>query len=126
MQTIAYSGFCMNQEAYVQLAARLQALAHPVRLRILDELRSQEACVCHLQIALQRSQVYTSQQLRVLRQAGIVSARQDGQNVFYQLCDGQTRQLLAELLGPEAPSSSQPGCSCPKCQVMLRYNPDPD
>jgi len=107
----------MNQEAYVQLAARLQALAHPVRLRILDELRSQEACVCHLQAALQRPQVYISQQLRVLRQAGIVSARQDGQNVFYQLCDAQMRHLLEELLGPEAPSLPQLDCSCPRCQA---------
>lgn len=107
----------MSQDPYTSLAARFQALAHPVRLRILDELRSQEACVCHLQAALQRPQVYISQQLRVLRQAGIVSARQDGQNVFYQLCDTQTRQLLEELLGPEAPSSPQSDCPCPRCQA---------
>ena len=34
------------------------------RLRILDELRYGDACVCHLQHKLKKSQAYVSQQLR--------------------------------------------------------------
>ncbi|MBX3061322.1 MAG: winged helix-turn-helix transcriptional regulator [Anaerolineae bacterium] len=38
-----------------------KALAHPVRLQILAVLRQGEACVCHLEVILQRRQAYISQ-----------------------------------------------------------------
>jgi DNA-binding transcriptional ArsR family regulator len=64
--------------SYDDLAARFKALAHPVRLQILDMLRRGEACVCHMETALDKRQAYISQQLMVLRDAGLVDARKDG------------------------------------------------
>ena len=56
---------------YKNAALRLKALAHPVRLQILDMLRADdEVCVCHMEAAFGKRQAYISQQLMVLREAG--------------------------------------------------------
>lgn len=96
-----------------------QMLSHPVRLQILDELRRREACVCHLQAVTGRPQAYVSQQLRFLREAGLVRDEKVGQNVFYHLQDEDVRQVLQVVLGPMK-AASQPGdCSCPFCSGEL-------
>lgn len=59
-------------QAYEDVAERLRLLSLPARLRIVDMLRHREECVCVLQEALGRPQPYVSQQLRVLRKAGII------------------------------------------------------
>ncbi len=104
---------------YEQLAARFKALAHPVRLQILDMLRSGEACVCHMETALGKRQAYISQQLMVLRDAGLVDARREGLQVFYRLTDDVTAGLLDTLLGPIGGHERVPlkGCPCPHCAV---------
>ena len=61
-----------------------KALMHPVRLRILAILRNGEECVCHMEAALGLRQAYISQHLTVLREAGVVSVRRDGWNIYYQ------------------------------------------
>ena len=58
---------------YDEATIRLKAMAHPVRLQILDMLRGgDEVCVCHMEAALRRRQAYISQQLMVLRDANLV------------------------------------------------------
>lgn len=107
--------------SYEELAVRFKALAHPVRLQILDMLRSGEACVCHMETALGKRQAYISQQLMVLRDAGLVDTRKDGLQVFYCLADDITATLLDAIFGPVA--EDQPprleGCSCPRCAVSV-------
>jgi ArsR family transcriptional regulator len=105
-------------EVYRHLADKFKLLAHPARLRIMDELRSQEACVCHLQAVLKRPQAYISQQLRVLREADVVDTRQDGLNVFYHLTDSQIEMVLNAVLGPAQGPHVVPSCPCPKCQTL--------
>jgi DNA-binding transcriptional ArsR family regulator len=102
---------------YDTLAVRFKALAHPVRLRILDMLRGGEVCVCHIEAALGRRQAYISQQLMALREAGLVEARKEGLMVFYRLADAITADLLETVLGPAADSGHTPvaGCPCPDC-----------
>jgi DNA-binding transcriptional ArsR family regulator len=106
----------MNESAYQQPADLFHLLSHPVRLHILDELRRDEACVCHLQTVLERPQAYVSQQLRVLREAGIVADRKDGLLVYYRLADQQVEQMLEDVLGPAGERTRSPECSCPRCQ----------
>ena len=43
--------------------------------------------MCHLRTVLRRPQTYVSQQLRVLRDAGMVADRKDGVLVYYRLAD---------------------------------------
>jgi DNA-binding transcriptional ArsR family regulator len=107
----------MKGNSYRQAAKLFHLLSHPARLHILDELRRGEACVCHLQAVLGRPQAYVSQQLRVLREAGVVQDRKDGLLVHYQVADQQVERLLGEVLGPAGEPTCVPGCPCPRCQV---------
>ena len=106
----------MNYEA---LSDIFQMLSPPVRLQVLDELRRRQACVCHLQAVTGRPQAYISQQLRVLRDAGLVVDEKDGQNVYYRLHDDEVAQLLNQLLGQPGQPSHPEDCNCPYCTGEL-------
>jgi len=71
-----------------------KALAHPLRIRILDELRKGEVSVNDLGSRLDVEQSNLSQQLAVLRNRNILAARKDGQNVYYSVRDKQLFELL--------------------------------
>ncbi len=70
------------------------ALAHPVRTRILDELRGGEVGVTGLCFRLNVEQSTLSQQLAVLRARNIVVGRKDGQSVLYSIRDPKIFDLL--------------------------------
>lgn len=105
----------MKENAHRQAAKLFQIVSHQARLRILDELRRDEACVCHLQEVLGRPQAYVSQQLRLLREAEVVTARKDGLLVYYRLADRRVERLLEEVLGPAEPATRLRSCPCPRC-----------
>lgn len=105
----------MTHGSYRHTARLFRALAHPGRLRILDELRRGEACVCHLQAILQRPQPYVSQQLRTLREAGLITGHKKGLFIYYSLSDPLVGRLLEEILGPALRWEPFPACSCPSC-----------
>ena len=109
----------MTHNSYKGAAALYRSLAHPVRLQILDELRRSEACVCHLQAVLGRPQAYVSQQLRVLREAGIVQDDKDGLLVYYRLSNPRVERVLKEMLGPADGPTRLSSCSCPRCQTAI-------
>ena len=75
-------------------AAFFKALAHPVRIRILEVLVRGERSVQDLQAVLALEQSVVSQQLAVLRTNGIVAGRKEGVSVRYRIRD----PLIAELL----------------------------
>jgi ArsR family transcriptional regulator len=106
--------------SYRQAAELFQVLAHPGRLRILDELRREQACVCHLQTVLSRPQAYVSQQLRVLREAEIVLAEREGLNVYYRVAHAHVTDLLERVLGPGQEPTRLPHCPCPYCQAAYQ------
>jgi DNA-binding transcriptional ArsR family regulator len=62
-----------------------EVLAEPTRRRILDLLREQPRLVGELAVLLKISQPGVSKQLRVLREVGLVSVRQDAQRHWYEL-----------------------------------------
>lgn len=113
-------------EMYERQAALLKAIAHPVRLKIVDLLRAEPECVCHLSTALDKSQPYVSQQLAILRNAGVIVDERDGTNIFYRLADDNVaRQVTAACQDWDAGSANGDGngqagrmladCNCPKC-----------
>jgi ArsR family transcriptional regulator len=69
-----------------------------------------------LQGILDRPQAYVSQQLAVLRDAGVVTDRREGLYVFYRLADEQVERVLEETLGPAGPPEAVAGCPCPQCE----------
>ena len=71
-----------------------KALAHPLRIRILDELRNGEVGVNALGSRLDVEQSSLSQQLAILRSRNLVTARKEGLNVFYSISDPEVFRLL--------------------------------
>jgi DNA-binding transcriptional ArsR family regulator len=72
-----------------------RALAHPVRIRILEVLAGGERTVHELQQSLGLEQPVVSQHLAVLRGKNIVTTRKEGTSVNYALGD----PLITDLLG---------------------------
>ncbi len=106
----------MEKDRYDSAISLFSLMAHPARLQILDILRRGEACVCHLQAALGLPQPYISQQLRVLREAGVLTSRRNGLFVYYQLTDERVVHLLEDVLGPAGGEDVLSTCTCPRCQ----------
>ncbi len=67
------------------------------RLRILNLLLQQPLCVCHLQAILGEPQVKVSQQLAVLRRAGLVEAERSGAWMVYRLPESRSELLSRQL-----------------------------
>lgn len=106
-------------QPYEAQAQLLKVLTHPARLAILHILQDGEHCVCHMEAHLGYRQAYISQQLMVLREAGLIADRRDGWNVFYRVVEPRIYTVLAaveQLVGPsQRPSSTPVSCPCPKC-----------
>lgn len=71
-----------------------RALAHPVRIQILEILVRGSRTVQELQLALDLDQPIVSQQLAVLRNQNIVATRKEGPSVRYALRDPAVGDLL--------------------------------
>lgn len=114
-------------ERYQTTTTRFKALAHPVRLQILDMLRHGEVCVCHMEAALGKRQAYISQQLMVLREAELVESRKEGLSVFYRLVDDIASELLEVALGPINDKILEilTQCPCPSCAEPARETVSP-
>jgi ArsR family transcriptional regulator len=71
-----------------------KALAHPLRIRILEVLRAGERSVQDLQAALGADQSAVSKQLGLLRARAVVEARKAGTTVYYAIRDPLVGDLL--------------------------------
>ena len=71
-----------------------KALAHPLRISILDSLREGEFTVAEISQKFDVEQSNTSQQLAVLRNKNIIVARKVGLNVYYSVSDPAIFKLL--------------------------------
>ncbi len=108
------------------------ALAHPVRLQILELLRDEGAYVMHLTRALGRPQANISQHLAILRDTGLVEDEREGMTVVYRVRDPRVFELVDQLKTMALPSARRPkldvadkgcaqrggrchGCHCPRC-----------
>lgn len=72
-----------------------RALAHPARVRALELLVEGEHSVGELQPLVGIESSHLSQQLGVLRRAGLVVTRKEGSSVIYSIRDPQLVELLA-------------------------------
>jgi len=71
-----------------------KALAHPMRIQILDTLRDGEHSVNELRDILNVEAANVSQQLAILRGKNLVANRKEGNNVYYSVRDPMVFQLL--------------------------------
>ena len=72
-------------QVYVDAAKILKAISDPKRLRIVDMLSCGELCGCRILEEFHITQPTLSHDMRVLIEAGIVSDRRDGKNIYYAL-----------------------------------------
>jgi DNA-binding transcriptional ArsR family regulator len=81
------------------IAERFRALSEPTRIKILDRLREGEATVQELTDLIGSTQQNVSKHLGVLRQAGIVRRRKDGNHVHYWIADESVFALCEDVCG---------------------------
>ena len=82
----------------IERASRsLKAISHPLRLKILCTLGSQEVSVQEIVDYVGTSQSNISQHLAILRDKGILASRKDANRVYYRVTDTRTLQLIGMM-----------------------------
>ncbi|MCX4098403.1 ArsR/SmtB family transcription factor [Nocardia sp. alder85J] len=80
---------------YRMKADFFKTLAHPVRVRVLELLSQREHTVAEMLADIGVEAANLSQQLSILRRAGLVTARREGLSVTYELATPRVAELLA-------------------------------
>jgi ArsR family transcriptional regulator len=90
----------------------LRVIAHPVRIRILEELRKGVKCVSDFEKFLDISQPNVSQHLTLMRNHGVINYYMDGNLRCYFLVDPIIIDILT-LLSKEYTDPLPPPACCP-------------
>lgn len=85
MESLSAPMAVVEPGAQDQAQRLLRALAEPIRLRVVQALRHGERCVCDLTGDLDLAQSKLSFHLKVLKEAGLIHARQEGRWIYYRL-----------------------------------------
>ncbi len=111
-----------TEDQQAQLSGLFKALTHPTRLAILDVLRNGEQCVCHIEAHLGHRQAYVSQQLAVLREAGLIQDTREGLNIYYRVVRPEVfalidvaRTMVGIAIARSPFDRPRVPCPCPKC-----------
>lgn len=79
----------LSEQDIRNLTDLFQALSSPLRLRILFYLMDGEHCACEFPDVINASQPNTSRNLDILKKAGLISFRREGQKMIYALSDAR-------------------------------------
>jgi ArsR family transcriptional regulator len=85
----------VSRPLYQLKAEFFKTLGHPVRIRVLELLSVREHAVSELLAAIEIEPANLSQQLAVLRRAGLVTTRRAGSAVHYSVTSPEVCKLLA-------------------------------
>ena len=89
---------CMSHPVDEQAVMALRALAHPVRLGIMQELAAHpETCACDFTEVFAVAQPTISAHLKTLREAGLVRTRRQGTQICYSIAPGALEHVQAIL-----------------------------
>jgi ArsR family transcriptional regulator len=98
-----------HQETYEIQAELGRAIGHPLRMEIMDLLRDGQLSVSEIASATSHPATAISQNLAVLRNAGIVVGRRDRNNILYHIANPKItsvcdllREVLNEQIGKRA------------------------
>ncbi|MUL47115.1 winged helix-turn-helix transcriptional regulator [Mycobacterium sp. CBMA293] len=84
-----------RQPLYRMKAEFFKTLGHPVRIRVLELLSERDQAVSEMLLEVGIEPAALSQQLGVLRRAGLVTSRREGLSVLYTLASPEVAELLA-------------------------------
>ena len=73
----------------------MQAMGHPLRLKILCLIGNQELSVLEIVDAVGTTQSNVSQHLAVLREHGILQSRKEANKVYYRIVDPRVLKMIA-------------------------------
>ena len=85
-----------TEDQMYDLAELFKVFGDSTRIRILYVLFESDVCVADISETLNMTQSAISHQLRILKQAKLVSARRDGKSVIYSLADDHVRTIIAQ------------------------------
>jgi DNA-binding transcriptional ArsR family regulator len=80
-----------------QKARTFNALSDPIRLDILEFLRTGEKCVCEIVPRLGLIQPLVSRHLKILKEAGMVRCRREGTKRMYSIVDAKVYNVIDAL-----------------------------
>lgn len=83
-----------EEEILFDLAEIFKIFGDTTRIKILFCLFEHEMCVCDIAEVLEYSQSAISHQLRVLKNAKLVTSRREGKSIIYSLADGHVRTII--------------------------------
>ncbi len=83
-----------DEDELYDLAELFKIFGDSTRIRILFVLFQSELCVCDLAETLNMTQSAISHQLKILKQAKLVSSRREGKSVIYFLADDHVRTII--------------------------------
>lgn len=89
----------LPEELVELIARRFRVIGEPMRIKLLDHLRFDEATVQELTRAVGASQQNVSKHLGVLHDAGIVARRKEGTQVYYRVVDAGVFELCETVCG---------------------------
>ena len=92
----------ISQKRLERMVALVKAVAHPMRLQIVEILMNGEQSVGNLVKILGAKQSLTSQQLKILKYVGIVKPRREANVVFYFMGNDSVRKIMASILKENA------------------------
>ncbi len=96
---------CHRREVLDTAGDLLRALAAPVRIAIVLQLRESARCVHELVDALGVPQPLVSQHLRILKAAGVVAGERSGREVLYRLVDHHLAHIVVAAVTHAAEDS---------------------
>ncbi len=82
---------------YNIISEKLKAIAHPVRLQMVEGLSAGECNVTKIMNALGLPQSTVSQHLAILKSRGIIEVRKDGVRSCYRVVDPQIKEIIRIL-----------------------------
>ena len=87
----------MQDMVYRVKADFLRVLGHPMRLKIIEELKGGEKSVGYLVDKFKVGQSSISRHLIALRDTGVLRSRQEGTTVYYDISDHDIFQVLRPI-----------------------------
>lgn len=84
----------MDRELATHAAEVLKAVAHPLRLQIVEVLSEGEMSVGEIVEALGEKQAITSQQLNLMKDKGVLTSRREGAKVYYRIRNPNVIRVL--------------------------------
>lgn len=85
-----------DEDTLIDLSELFKVFGDSTRIKILTALSCGELCVCDIGAAVGMTSSAISHQLRILKNARLVSFRRDGKTIFYSLADDHVGTMLSQ------------------------------